>query len=67
MDEFPEGFTGWRGIAAEGARVQVTTCLRCGAAVVTDPADAASGTDALELHRRWHAADRGPRREEAPG
>ena len=38
--------------AAEGARVGLATCLRCGAAVLLD---GRSQLDALQLHIDWHA------------
>ena len=45
------GFTVPRALPAEGARIALVTCLRCGAALVLDPDD---NEDVLELHRRWH-------------
>lgn len=41
--------TAW---AAEGARVGIVTCLRCGAAILLDPRE--SSVDALSVHRTWH-------------
>jgi len=50
-------FSGFRAWAAEGARIGIASCLRCGAAIVLDPAD---GVNMLELHAGWHQeADRG--------
>lgn len=46
-------WTGYRAFTAEGARCALTTCLRCGAAVLIDPADA---DDPMTLHEQWHAA-----------
>ena len=42
-------WSGYRAWAAEGARVAIVTCLRCGAAVFIDPSE-----DAMTLHERWH-------------
>lgn len=39
--------------AAEGARVGLVTCLRCGAALLVDPWDR---FDVLRLHEQWHAS-----------
>jgi hypothetical protein len=43
--------TGARALAAEGARVALVTCTRCGAAILLDPAD---DFDPVERHREWH-------------
>lgn len=44
-------FTEPRGVAAEGARIGLMTCLRCGAALLIDPDDT---FDPAFVHRRWH-------------
>lgn len=44
-------YTGARAWAAEGARIGVVTCLRCGSAIVLDPADEQSP---IVLHDLWH-------------
>lgn len=55
----PEPFTtGVRPFAAEGARVGLVTCLRCGAAILLDPSDA---IDPVAVHRAWHLLVEGPR------
>jgi hypothetical protein len=38
---------------AEGARVGIVSCLRCGVAVFFDPRDE---FDALQRHKVWHEA-----------
>jgi hypothetical protein len=40
-----------RAVAAEGARVALTTCRLCGAAILLDPAD---DFDPVQHHRDWH-------------
>jgi hypothetical protein len=52
-------YTGFRGLAAEGARIGLLTCLRCGATVTIDPADqggVASDDErsASQVHDDWH-------------
>ncbi|WVX88653.1 hypothetical protein SEA_CHEESETOUCH_79 [Gordonia phage CheeseTouch] len=37
--------------SAEGSRVGLVTCLRCGAAVLLSMA-----TDSIALHEQWHEA-----------
>ncbi len=46
--EFYTGFCAWD---AEGARVAVVTCLRCGAALLLDPRDE---EDPKTLHNAFH-------------
>ena len=38
-------------INAESARVGISTCLTCGAAILLDPRDQ---VDARALHTKWH-------------
>lgn len=57
-----ERYTGTRAWAAEGARVALVTCLRCGAAILIDPSDK---VDPLALHDAFHAPV-DPRSEETP-
>ena len=38
-------------VAAEGARVGLTSCKLCGASVLIDPRE---DFDAVALHRQWH-------------
>lgn len=38
-------------IHAEGCRVGIVTCHRCGAAILLDPRE---GFNALDLHVEWH-------------
>lgn len=38
-------------ITAEGARVALVTCLRCGASLLLDPRE---GVSVMEIHDRWH-------------
>lgn len=45
------GFTEATAIAAEGARVGLVTCERCGATILVDPRD---DEDRLEQHAKWH-------------
>lgn len=44
-------FTGYRAWSAEGARVGLVTCRKCGVAVLIDPSDE---EDPTEVHKRWH-------------
>lgn len=46
-------YTDARPFSAEGARIAVVTCLRCGTALTLDPADKISAT---EIHDQWHDA-----------
>lgn len=46
-----QGYTAPRAFAAEGARVALVSCLRCGAALLLDPDDE---EDAIVLHDDWH-------------
>ena len=43
-----------RAFAAEGARVGLTICRRCGAAVLLDPA---TSFDVIEVHTAWHEGE----------
>lgn len=52
MPPDPDHYTQLRIVAAEGARIGVLICRRCGAAVVLDPSDK-FGADTL--HDTWHA------------
>lgn len=47
--------TAWE---AEGARVALVTCRRCGAAVLIDPRDVASERGTV-LHDAWHDREGG--------
>ncbi len=47
----PQNFTTVRPYMAEGARIGVATCLRCGASISIDPGDT---FDVADLHDRWH-------------
>ena len=47
-----EQFTSATAIQAEGARVGIVTCSRCGAAILLDPRDS---FDTLKMHDDWHA------------
>lgn len=38
-------------VHAEGARIGLLTCLRCGASITMDPRDE---FDSLEIHEAWH-------------
>jgi hypothetical protein len=50
----PKGdYTGIRGWSAEGARVGIVTCKRCGAALLIDPGD---DFDVCDLHDVFHDA-----------
>lgn len=46
------GFTHATVVAAEGSRVGLVTCTRCGATVLLDPRD--DQVDRLEVHTQWH-------------
>lgn len=45
------GFTRATVIPAEGARVAVVSCERCGAALLLDPRESIS---VMDRHRAWH-------------
>ncbi len=45
------GFTRATVIAAEGARVAVIQCERCGSALLLDPRE---GLSVVDRHRQWH-------------
>lgn len=47
----PENYTPLRIVAAEGARIGIVICRRCGAAIVLDPLDKFGADD---LHDAWH-------------
>jgi hypothetical protein len=44
-------YTSTRAWSAEGARVGLVTCRRCGAALLIDPAD---DFDVIQRHDEWH-------------
>lgn len=44
-------YTGGRAFPAEGARVALITCRRCGAALLIDPND---DFNVLQRHQEWH-------------
>lgn len=46
-----DDYSAARPFAAEGARVGIYTCLRCGAALLADPGDK---FNPMELHDRFH-------------
>lgn len=46
-------YTGYRAVQAEGARIGIAVCKRCGAAICIDPSD---DFDAYALHDSWHSA-----------
>lgn len=50
MTDNADNYTPVTVIAAEGARIGITTCLRCGAAIVLTMA-----ADARAIHDAWHA------------
>lgn len=50
-EKFDEYFTACAAVEAEGARIGITTCLRCGAAVVLDPRDS---QNFARFHHEWH-------------
>lgn len=41
-------------VSAEGARVGLVTCSRCGATLLLDPRDLDRGLDVVEMHEAWH-------------
>lgn len=47
----PHPYTKVRAVLAEGARVALVTCKRCGAALLLDPADK---VNVVKLHDDWH-------------
>ena len=47
-------YTGYRPIIAEGARIGIAVCKRCGAAICLDPQDT---FDSYALHDEWHEAE----------
>lgn len=47
----PSPITSARAWAAEGARVAIVSCRRCGAALLLDPGDE---EPVVELHVAWH-------------
>lgn len=44
-------YTDYTAVAAEGARVILISCTRCGAAILRDPRD---GIDTQAIHDAWH-------------
>lgn len=44
-------YSEYRAWPAEGARVGLVTCMRCGAALLLDP----YGPNPIEIHNRFHA------------
>lgn len=50
-----ENYTGVRAVPAEGARIGLRTCKRCGAAILLDPGDATDlPASSSEIHDEWH-------------
>jgi hypothetical protein len=47
-------YTGYRAVAAEGARIAFVTCKRCGATITLEE----RGLDATEIHDKWHESQR---------
>jgi len=45
-------YTDATAITAEGARIGIVTCCRCGAAILLDPR---AEWSAIEKHDEWHA------------
>lgn len=54
--EILAGFTLPRALEAEGARIGIITCEKCGAALVLDPDDE---FEVQERHRDWHREQEG--------
>ena len=52
-DLYDEHFEPATVVAAEGARIGICTCKKCGAAVLLDPRDS---TNRARQHAEWHAA-----------
>lgn len=52
-EQAPAGYTAARAWPAEGARVGIVTCERCGASLLLDPATPFA---VMERHDRWHRA-----------
>jgi hypothetical protein len=54
MDEetFVSVFTPYVAFQAEGARVAITSCKKCGAAILISPPDV---IDTMDTHLTWHA------------
>lgn len=50
-ERFDENFEPATAVQAEGARIGITTCKRCGAAVMIDPRDA---VNRAFQHYHWH-------------
>jgi hypothetical protein len=53
MSERPVRFSALTVFSAEGARVGIATCERCGAAILYDQRES---FDAADRHREWHEA-----------
>ncbi len=49
----PVEFTPPRSVAAEGMRIGLVSCHKCGAALVFDPGDE---INVSARHKEWHAA-----------
>lgn len=49
-------YTSPRRVMGEGAPVGLTSCTRCGSALVLDSADVDGGVDVLLVHDEWHRA-----------
>jgi hypothetical protein len=54
----PRRVPSYRAIPAEGARVGITSCLDCGAALMIDPDDYLQGIDVPAIHIAWHELNR---------
>ncbi len=51
MTTYNPDFTSYRAFLAEGARVAITSCMRCGVALLLDPENK---VDVVNLHLEWH-------------
>jgi len=56
MSDYSENFTPYVAVPAEGIRIALATCKRCGTAVVWSAHDT---IDILALHDAWHAEIKG--------
>ena len=50
-----EGYAPYTAVAAEGQRIGLMTCLRCGAVVMLE-----KGYDWPEVHDKWHEEQEQP-------
>lgn len=53
--DFDEHFTACTAMESEGARVGLTSCRECGAAILIDPRDK---ENFARLHHEWHERNR---------